>query len=84
MMMKKELEFASDTSLATEVELYFLAKILLICIRLALKNKPNKKTANILKNKPSKFQINMAKKRKSASNLYLKRSLFKNTCETIR
>lgn len=52
MIMKNELEFAKDTSFETAKELYLLAKMLLICMRLALKNKPKIKTAKILNTSP--------------------------------
>lgn len=84
MMMKKELEFAKDTSFDTAKGLYLLAKMLLVCIRLALKNKPKMKTATILNTSPSKFHIKMAKISTKTLSLYLKKILFKKACEMIK
>lgn len=84
MMMKKELEFAKDTSFDTAKGLYLLAKMLLICMRLALKNKPKIKTAKILNKSPSKFHIKIAKISSITSSLYLKKTLFKKVCDTIK
>lgn len=84
MMMKNELEFAKDTSFETAKGLYLLAKMLLICMRLALKNKPKMKTATILNTSPSKFHIKMAKISTKTLSLYLKKILFKKACEMIK